>query len=348
MQPTYARQDYVTRRLDAIWKQIAVYFRDYDDHLLFAGSNEVMVEGNYGSPSKENYTVQNGFNQTFVNAVRSTGGCNAYRHLVVQGYRTDIALTLNYFTIPFDVTKNRLMVEVHYYDPYNFTINASSNLIHWGKDATNTETWANETYVDAQFQKMKVKFIDQGYAVILGEYGVISRLDLGEQLNAEFAGYRKYYIEYVTRSMFLHGLVPYYWDNGGIGDDGMGLFNRATGEQAYSEIIDAIIKAVDTTGLNGVETPQLNQNPKDFYLVQNYPNPFNPSTTIRFNIPSESYVSLDVFDIMGREIANIVSGEMKPGSYSRKFDGTALSSGIYFYRLKAGSFSQTRKFIIMQ
>jgi len=84
MQPTYASQEYVNNRLSLMWKQIATYFRDYNDHLLFAGTNEVMVKNDYNAPTREYYTVQNSFNQTFVTTVRATGGRNAYRHLVVQ------------------------------------------------------------------------------------------------------------------------------------------------------------------------------------------------------------------------------------------------------------------------
>jgi len=68
--------------------------------------------------------------------VRSTGGRNHYRHLLVQGYNTNIDHTINYFIIPGDVTENRLIVEVHYYDPYNFTLNTDSSITQWGKFAT--------------------------------------------------------------------------------------------------------------------------------------------------------------------------------------------------------------------
>ncbi|RYZ48831.1 MAG: endoglucanase, partial [Chitinophagaceae bacterium] len=201
MQPTYAKQEYVNNRLRTMWQQVAVRFRNYDDHLLFAGTNEVMVDGDYGTPKQEYYTVQNSFNQTFVTAVRATGGRNAYRHLVVQGFNTNIDHAVNFLTIPTDPTPQRMMVEVHYYDPYNFSLNENSNITQWGKDATDgskTETWANEAYVDAQFQKVKTKFIDKGYPVILGEYGAIARLNLGsDAANTEHAAYRKYYTEYV-------------------------------------------------------------------------------------------------------------------------------------------------------
>lgn len=244
MQPTYAKQEYVNNRLSVMWRQIAIRFRHYDDRLLFAGTNEVMVDGDYGTPKTEYYTVQNSFNQTFVSTVRSTGGRNAYRHLVVQGFNTNIDHTINFFKTPVDVIANRLMVEVHYYDPYNFTLNENTTITQWGKNATDpskTETWANEVYADAQFQKMKTKFIDKGYAVILGEYAAIARLSLGSAAaNSEYAGYRKYYMEYITKSAVDHGLIPFYWDSGYTGDKGSGIFDRSTGAAAYPDIIKAI------------------------------------------------------------------------------------------------------------
>jgi len=158
MQPTYEKQEYVNNRLAAIWKQIAIHFRNYDDHLIFAGTNEVMVEGDYGTPSEEYYTVQNSYNQTFVTTVRSTGGRNVYRHLIVQGFNTNIDYTCNFFVMPQDIVPYKLMVEVHYYDPYNFTLNENSSITQWGRkafDPAKTEKWDDESYVDRQFQKMK-------------------------------------------------------------------------------------------------------------------------------------------------------------------------------------------------
>jgi len=243
MQPTYAQQAYVNDRLAKMWKQIGTRFRNYDYHLLFAGTNEVMVTNNYGTPTTEYYTVQNSFNQTFVNAVRSTGGRNAYRYLVVQGFNTNIDHTVAFATIPVDVAvaTKRLMMEVHYYDPYNFSLNesASNNITQWGAGATDpskTETWANEAFADNQFQKMKTNFIDKGVAVVLGEFGAIARTDVAGSEN-----FRKAYVSYISKSARNHGLVPIYWDNGFTGNHGMGLFNRATGAEVYPALIDAVL-----------------------------------------------------------------------------------------------------------
>lgn len=86
----------------------------------------------------------------------------------------------------------------------------------------------------------------------------------------------------------------------------------------------------------------------DFELKQNYPNPFNPVTKITFNIQKQGLVILSVFDILGREIKNLVNTNLQPGSYSVDFDGGSLSSGVYFYKLRAGNFSAVKKMVLMR
>jgi photosystem II stability/assembly factor-like uncharacterized protein len=98
------------------------------------------------------------------------------------------------------------------------------------------------------------------------------------------------------------------------------------------------------TSVSGSETPI----PKDVQLYQNYPNPFNPSTTISFIIPSRSFVSLKIFDLLGKEMATIVSGELPAGSYSEEWDASTMSSGMYLYRLQAGSFTETKKLVLLR
>lgn len=241
LQPTYAAQPMANARLARFWTQIATHFKDYDDTLLFAGTNEVMVEGDYGAPSAEYVAVQNGFNQLFVSTVRATGGNNALRHLVVQGFNTNIDHTLKHAVLPTDTAKDRLMMEVHYYDPYNFTLNEKSAIWQWGAGATDpkaTETWANEAYVDAQFEKMKQRYVDKGVPVILGEYCAMARTDIP---GAE--KYRQAWDEYITRAAASRGIVPVYWDAGGLDNHGSGLFKRGTGDQAYPGLIGAIVGA---------------------------------------------------------------------------------------------------------
>ncbi len=88
--------------------------------------------------------------------------------------------------------------------------------------------------------------------------------------------------------------------------------------------------------------------PEEFNISQNYPNPFNPNTTIKYQIPELSFVTVKVYDVLGNEIATPVNEEKPAGSYQIEFDATVLSSGIYFYRLQAGNFIETKKMILLR
>jgi DNA-binding beta-propeller fold protein YncE len=88
--------------------------------------------------------------------------------------------------------------------------------------------------------------------------------------------------------------------------------------------------------------------PDVFLLLQNYPNPFNPSTTIRYGLPNRSQVTLTVFNTLGQQVAVLQNGEMEAGYHEAKFDATGLSSGVYFYRMQAGNFVETRKLLLMK
>ncbi len=96
---------------------------------------------------------------------------------------------------------------------------------------------------------------------------------------------------------------------------------------------------------NGVQTAS---SPRSFELFQNYPNPFNPTTAISFQLPAVSKVSLKIYDLLGRQVETLVNREMTPGVYQVSFDGSKLASGVYFYRLRAGNFVQTRKLLLLK
>jgi len=105
------------------------------------------------------------------------------------------------------------------------------------------------------------------------------------------------------------------------------------------QIIDELL---GTTGI------QQTSFPAKLYLYQNYPNPFNPSTIIKYELPRQSLVTLKIYDVLGREVAVLVNEQKPAGRYEFKFDGKNLSSGIYFYRIKAGDFVQTKKMILLK
>jgi fibronectin-binding autotransporter adhesin len=91
-----------------------------------------------------------------------------------------------------------------------------------------------------------------------------------------------------------------------------------------------------------------NNIPTEFSLLQNFPNPFNPRTTMRYLIPHTSFVSITVYDILGREVSKLVNEEKLPGTYEVQFDGSRLSSGVYFYRLHADNFFETKKLVLLK
>ena len=97
----------------------------------------------------------------------------------------------------------------------------------------------------------------------------------------------------------------------------------------------------------GVETIS-NEIPIEFRLNQNYPNPFNPSTTIQFSLPQASHVTLEVVNTLGERVGVLASEDLNAGTYNYSWDASNLPSGIYFYRIQAGSFVDTKKMILLR
>ena len=243
-------QDEIKAKYEAVWKQIADRFKDYDEHLIFESMNEEF-DNTYGRPNKDGYANINEYNQIFVDTVRGTGSNNTKRWLLLPGWNTNVEYTAgNYgFVIPEDKLcesdGKRIMISVHYYDPYNFTLdeNSSSAKTQWGKYATeNFDNWGQEDYVDSQMQKLHDTFVAEGYPVIIGEMGVQDKTHLSESFNE----YRCYWLEYVVKSAKANGCIPVYWDNGWNGKNGFGLFDRTSCTVTQQSLIDAMIRAINS------------------------------------------------------------------------------------------------------
>lgn len=248
--PFYANQAENNRKQRILWTQIASYFRDYDEHLLFAGTNEVRAD--YGTPSAENIEVQLSYNQTFVDAVRATGGKNHWRNLVVQTYNTEINHGVNNFALPTDATPNRLMVEVHYYEPSTYCIldqdgDWGKALYFWGKEYERYATgeyagrWSGnmgEEYMIAQFEKVKTTFADKNIPVILGEFAPMYRTLSGSVPQAGHNESRCYYTQFLIEQAKKHGMAPFFWD---IGINNQGIFARGTSMVPNQPLLDAVL-----------------------------------------------------------------------------------------------------------
>lgn len=232
-----ATNQLVEQRFSAVWTQIANHFKAFDQRLLFESMNE--IHDGYDAPDPEYYPIINNLNQVFVDIVRASGGNNATRHLVVPGYNTNIEYTLAGFEAPQDPTPDHLVLSVHFYDPWPFAGEGSSPA--WGNGAPGADSWGQEDHVVNQFDALETTYVKNGLPMIIGEYGAVNAT--GSE------SYRRYYMEFVTQAACQRGIVPIYWDNGGIGSgpDSFGLFNRTSKAVVFPDILQAMFRGCNST-----------------------------------------------------------------------------------------------------
>jgi hypothetical protein len=272
---TVADSAIVNARQKKYWTQIANYFKDYDEHLLFACANEPD-----NSDLKAGGTVMESYIQTFIKAVRGTGGNNASRTLIYQGHP-------DYSTIPQDEIADRLMFEAHSYG-YQFALLEKDMLnpwcggcgdtlyciYYWGKgNHSLTDLKHNpqppydeEADIDKFFgTTLKSRFVDKGVPVILGEYGAWKRGTLA--YGADRALHNKsveYYHYYMIKSALKNGAIPFIWDTGS-------LFDRSTGVVPDWGIVGAMnkgAKEAEEEGAPGfIQASVTDTNPKQIQVV---------------------------------------------------------------------------------
>lgn len=253
-----ADQKVIKEKFKKVWAQIADRFKNYDEHLVYESMNEVF-DGNSGGPTAENYGNINDYNQIFVDTVRSAGGNNGSRYLLVPGWNTDIDYTtgdVGYalagnFVIPNDST-GRVMISVHYYAPWDFCGDESKDIIfRWGDNLKGqVKPRQNESLVDRQFDKIYNAYIKNGYGVIIGEYGSIDKTHKDERNTT----YRAYFAEYVNYAAHKRNIVTVYWDNGWNGKYGFGLFDRTKCTVTQPEIIKGIMDGAKATAAPAAPT----------------------------------------------------------------------------------------------
>lgn len=224
-----AKNAAVKEQIAAIWKQIATRFADKGQFLMFEAFNEIHDGGwGWGDNRKDGgkqYATLNGWNQTFVDAVRSTGGNNATRFLGIPGYCTNPSLTIENLVLPNDDATDRLLVAVHFYDPTTFAIEA--RYTEWGHTGATgkKDTWGDEDNVRNTFASLTGKYTNAGTGVYVGEFGATTRADDRAE------SFRNYYLEYVSKAASDEGIALFFWDNGSTatGKEAFGLFNHSTG-----------------------------------------------------------------------------------------------------------------------
>lgn len=237
-------------RFRQIWTQVSNRYRDYSDRLIFESANEELgdrLNDNWVKRDTNNktgvltvdeqYETMNKINQEFVNIVRQSGGNNEKRYLLIAGYSTNIERTCDdRFVMPTDPIKengvSKLSVSVHYYTPWNYCGGSEYHQVEGG--AARLYDWGTDEDIKAmhaELDKMS-KFTEQGYGVIIGEYGVQTTAADG------IANYIYEMGQYALEK----GMIPVLWDNGG-------WFNRQKNIISYDDVAQAIL---DMTGAQGI------------------------------------------------------------------------------------------------
>lgn len=324
--------------LRLLWTNIATALKDYDERVIFAGMNEPGVGGASPAASGSLIFSQYGtstssqmnnflsriyqYEQTFIDAVRATGGNNANRILVVQGPQVNIDKTSSYFDMTklTDSAKDRLMLEVHFYDPYQFC--QMTDDADWGKAQY---YWAGSQYnytssshkgtysdssVTSSLKKMKTKFVDKGYPVIIGEYGAFWRNLSGK--SGESQSYHNSSLQYwytlVTNYCLQYGLIPFQWDTNNSSYGGCSSINRKTCSVGISYVMNGIAEGT-TAGIQAYNTI--------------YPEPSSASAGVN---------TLSLSNDAPSAIYSISGTKVKDGAAA--FDPTSLSKGLYIYKGK--------------
>ncbi|MBO4435752.1 MAG: glycoside hydrolase family 5 protein [Fibrobacter sp.] len=269
-------------RQAAFWTQIATYFKDYDEHLLFAGANEPGVNdpwGNNGQWEFDNTRMQvlKGYYEAFITSVRNAGGNNATRTLIVQAPRTEMdnapMLSQNFPTDP--AGAGYMMAEVHYY-PYQYSLMTADE--DWGTQfyyytglESTTDTKHNMGWnvysnsidnsalgtpnqIKKAFGELKTMFCDKGIPVIIGELGAIKRtgqITDATNLKLHLQGRALFYGE-VAKNAKANGIIPYVWDTGAEDDGNMTIITRQKGTYSIldPDVLNALQKAYGLEGNN--------------------------------------------------------------------------------------------------
>lgn len=227
-------RDNARKRYHRYWEQISARFKDYSDHLIFESANEEWgnnmndptdetgyrnyqtgIEGTLTVP--EQYKLANELNQEFLDIVRASGGNNPYRHLLIAGINTDIDKTINsQFAMPKDTEENgisKLSVSVHYYSPWEYCGDGKFGTVYTNGDKQNHKT---------QFALMRRNFVEKGYGVMIGEYGVCNpRQDQVVE-----------YLNDVLDAMLSNSCLPVLWDTPGT------YFDRKACKMKYRDVAE--------------------------------------------------------------------------------------------------------------
>lgn len=279
--PTYAHQEQTINQLTKVWTQIANKFKDYGDYLIFETMNEPRLVGSaeeWSGGTAEGRDVINKFNLAAVNAIRSTGGNNATRFILIPTYGASATSNaLNDMVIPNNDKK--IIVSVHMYSPYTFAMQYPGTST-WGSDS-------DKASLDWELDAVANKFIKKGWGVIIGEFGSVNKNNLSS---------RVVHAEYYVKAARARGITPIWWDNNiaSVGEETFGIFNRKALTWYFPEVANALVRGAGinpqptSTPTNQQPTPTLSNQPVGgnyivSYAVQSWGNGGVVNITIKNN-----------------------------------------------------------------
>ncbi|MFW6221892.1 MAG: cellulase family glycosylhydrolase, partial [Fibrobacterota bacterium] len=282
----------------------------------------------YGKPEEwsggtaEAREILNAYNLAVVNTIRSSGGNNAPRHIMIPTHAaTSIAAAQDDLVIPND--DSRIIVSQHTYWPYNFTMNTGSGATdQWGSSR-------DKEACDQELDRIYEKFCAKGIPVVIGEWGSIDRSNT--EARAVHAGY-------YAREVRKRGMLSVWWDNGWTGAEGFALLDRDAGTWCQPEIVDSLIQGAESG--TTTKTQQIfHSKPCDIDLRIF-------SGSIGYVLPVASSVALTMFTMQGEKIFSHVSDVKSVGYHTFSLPVSKVSSGTYILKLKSQAHDFTRNISI--
>jgi endoglucanase len=225
--------DETKKAFQRVWEQIAAVFKDYDEKLIFECLNEPRTIGSpaeWNGGTNEERNNLNILGQFFVDIIRASGGINARRILMVPTYAASAtASAMNALVVPNDPTneKNKIIVSIHAYEPYNFALNEQSPVDNWSVSNT-----GDTLPIIERVSRAYDLFVSKGIPVIMGEFAALNKKDN----TAARAAWAEYYVNYAKSK----GARCFWWDDGG----GFKLLNRSSNTFYYPEIVDGLMKGI--------------------------------------------------------------------------------------------------------
>lgn len=320
---TSSSQSEVTDKITKIWAQIADRFKDYSDYLIFETLNEPRLYGTqyeWTGGTAEARDILNAYNLAIVNTIRGSGGNNDKRHIMIPTHAaTTIDVAQDALVIPNN--DKRIIVSQHTYWPYNFTMNTGDGATSsWGSEKDQAECIE-------ELDRIANKFVEKGIPVIIGEWGSIDRSNTSD---------RAFHAEFYAREVRKRGMLPVWWDNGYEKSGGFALINRKKLTWVFPSIADGIIKGVnDGTSVSQNATRNVIFNTLDY-----------SSGKIHYSLPKNSFIALNIYNMMGRSIYSVKSFNHPAGDYSINFPSDKFSSGKYILQLKTNDNSVSKRIII--